>query len=858
MLLLSAVADCLGFLDIDRSWLTGVVFLLGSATLLGTTRLVRSQSLVYLGLAQLVMGLVVLSAWSIDRSHPPFLVGWLSLTIAVIAGVLWSAAALVRRFGLSEFYAEPCFRTAFVLTVGAFAGALDARFLGREAYQLGVTALVLNTLVTLLLSRTWRKAELTYAALFHFVAASYVVLFSVGNNDPAMAYILGLVAVCEALLLWLIGLLCERARDAWTAGCARPLYHWALFLTVLAVPLCDRSSVTLALVGVSFLLAVRCLPRTLWLYGSVAAVAAACYFRWLSHSSQLELIASATPAAFVLWSLGVLIQRDKALLCSRLGLRPLAYEFPLFHSAMVAGSVALLLRIALSSGQDIAWTAHGWLPLGLAVLSLLMLRAYPRRECVHASLAFLAWCAAAAIVPSVTAVCLLALAGIILAIALLAIERVVRPIEPAVCARLGVIDAGYAPVVQGWASALFGLTASLVFLVVVAEMGAAIFGLQVATLGISVADWWSMLAVILLLGAFLVMAGTDPEGWGLMEPEHEVIALHGVSVFVLWWLGVACSPLAGKELSVGVYYPMVTAIGALATAQLVRRFTHAESWHELAWLGSLRSERLGRMLSIQASLLAVLAALFTKGAVEPATALSLILSALALGLVALSSGWEAAALAGGVAWSAAWGVAGPVIAPKLGWAAGELRSLCAAVGVLVSAFSLWLVSAWLWRDRSSAKRPISWATGLDAAVFLRLARAVEIGSFASALFAAAVVLIAAAQPTTLGAWGTAVGVAVLMGAAVLQILLVPRWQAEWLVYLAQTTMVGAYVCYRMGYPQPVATDAVVLTLIGYLDLGARRGSRAAQAQDVCPSHPLLLAHLAAPPAGRAPLEQGAG
>ena len=44
------------------------------------------------------------------------------------------------------------------------------------------------------------------------------------------------------------------------------------------------------------------------------------------------------------------------------------------------------------------------------------------------------------------------------------------------------------------------------------------------------------------------------------------------------------------------------------------------------------------------------------------------------------------------------------------------------------------------------------------------------------------------------------GVAVLMGAALLQILLVPRWQAEWLVYLAQTTMLAAYVRFTVAFP----------------------------------------------------------
>ena len=46
-----------------------------------------------------------------------------------------------------------------------------------------------------------------------------------------------------------------------------------------------------------------------------------------------------------------------------------------------------------------------------------------------------------------------------------------------------------------------------------------------------------------------------------------------------------------------------------------------------------------------------------------------------------------------------------------------------------------------------------------------------------------------------------------------------RWRAEWLVYLAQAVMLSAYVDYRLAFPQSIAFDAIVLTLLGYLDLG---------------------------------------
>ena len=62
------------------------------------------------------------------------------------------------------------------------------------------------------------------------------------------------------------------------------------------------------------------------------------------------------------------------------------------------------------------------------------------------------------------------------------------------------------------------------------------------------------------------------------------------------------------------------------------------------------------------------------------------------------------------------------------------------------------------------------------------------------------------------------GVGVLLAAALLHVVLVPRWRSEWPVYIAQALMVGAYVEFRLAFPMSTAADAAVLTLLGYLDL----------------------------------------
>ncbi len=514
----------------------------------------------------------------------------------------------------------------------------------------------------------------------------------------------------------------------------------------------------------------------------------------------------------------MLIQRHRASLCRTLGLKTLGYEFPLFHFAIGLALVSILLRLELSTRNETPYTAHAWLPLSLSVLSLVILRAYPRRACVHASLAFLTWSAVATLAPSLTSVCFLTFAVAALGLVLVWLERLLRAREPALCAHLGIVDAGYSSVVNGWSWALFGLAMAVAIVVIGGSMSQALVG-QGPALAVAPADWWAMLATLGVFGAFLASVGSDPDAPVLVEPEHVVLSLHWLSVAVLWWLGVASSPLLGRLVTPAVYYPLSTAIAALATAQLVRRYAHPESWHLLGWLTDLRSASLGRTLSFQACFLAILAVLFTKGSIEPLTVATLGLASATLGLVTLSTGWEAAGLAGSVAWSAAWSVAALVAAPRLGWTAGAARATAASVGLLFSAYPLWALAGWLRSDRALGKRRVWWALDSSGGRPSRIGAVLEVAAFGAALIAAAAAMIAGSDPATLGAWGTGVGVAVLLSAALLFVLLVPRWQAEWVIYLAQATILGAYVDYRMAFPQPIWFDSIVLTLMGYLDLG---------------------------------------
>ena len=139
-------------------------------------------------------------------------------------------------------------------------------------------------------------------------------------------------------------------------------------------------------------------------------------------------------------------------------------------------------------------------------------------------------------------------------------------------------------------------------------------------------------------------------------------------------------------------------------------------------------------------------------------------------------------------------------------------------GAMASAFSLWALAGTFRRVAWTARRsPIFIDESVEAASPL-FARVIEGVASATALMASAAVLLIGVNGGSPAAWMTFSGVGVLLAAALLHVVLVPRWRSEWPVYIAQALMVGAYVEFRLAFPMSTAADAAVLTLLGYLDL----------------------------------------
>ena len=123
LLVLTFIADWLGLVTIEHTWLAGLIFLArNDAALVGdATDRVAAACLPRAGPA---CGRHARPGVMRRRlGQPGVLAGWLAVAAAVLGLALWGVGVGSRRFKLSAFYTEPCFHTAFALTVGAFVAA---------------------------------------------------------------------------------------------------------------------------------------------------------------------------------------------------------------------------------------------------------------------------------------------------------------------------------------------------------------------------------------------------------------------------------------------------------------------------------------------------------------------------------------------------------------------------------------------------------------------------------------------------------------------------------------------------------------------------------------------------------------
>ena len=196
--------------------------------------------------------------------------------------------------------------------------AVNARVMSCEAFGLGASALLLDALVCLLIATSRRWSWLIYATVACFAAASNLILLSVEKPDPNKAYILGLNAVVQGLVVWVFGDVCRRLRNSWPQACTAPFS-----LGPDPDGRGDPARVSIASddgPGGRLVLVDRQKParRGMDLPGPGRHRRRA-LFPWLSRLSLVELITACLVLAYVLWMFGLLVRRGKSLLADLLG-----------------------------------------------------------------------------------------------------------------------------------------------------------------------------------------------------------------------------------------------------------------------------------------------------------------------------------------------------------------------------------------------------------------------------------------------------------------------------------------------------------------------------------------------------------
>ena len=141
--------------------------------------------------------------------------------------------------------------------------------------------------------------------------------------------------------------------------------------------------------------------------------------------------------------------------------------------------------------------------------------------------------------------------------------------------------------------------------------------------------------------------------------------------------------------------------------------------------------------------------------------------------------------------------------------------MSAALGELVAVFTLGGLGGWFRQRAASQQREKPEWTSTPR----HLALALEQVAFVGSLVVAGLVALAASRPAMAASGLALASIGTLLALSLFYLLLTGRWNAEWLVYLAQASLVGAYVDYHLANPLTAAADAAVLVLFAFVDLG---------------------------------------
>ena len=439
---------------------------------------------------------------------------------------------------------------------------------------------------------------------------------------------------------------------------------------------------------------------------------------------------------------------------------------------------------------------------------------------MHVSLLFLVWGIISLTAPSLQDAHFLTLALMVCSLGLQVIDLGIRPTEHTLCDRVAIPEMNLGGIIRGWWFMLGFCGVSVGVILVAAAMAGAMTG----ALGvINPFDWWVITVSIVLAAMQIALATRDRDLVAGLRPEGVVVGLELTGVALLWWLGVAGSPLRSWHtgywnMQPEEYYPLVTGLAGLILAdwnsRLGRRANPAGT------IDLTRATEAGMIrLLFPVLMLGVLAPVFTFGRESATTVATLVCVALALGLWAIRREQNWAAYLASLAWSSA-GLAGGLVAGRQwGWTGSDPRAMSTAVGELVSIGVLAGIGGWFRHQGASLEREKSTSPAGAVSTRTGFALALEHVAFLGSLVVAGLVAQAANRQGAAISELALASIGTLLALSLFYLLLTARWKAEWLVYLAQACLVCGYIEYRRVAPLSAAEDAAVLVLFAFVDLG---------------------------------------
>ena len=540
-------------------------------------------------------------------------------------------------------------------------------------------------------------------------------------------------------------------------------------------------------------------PASGWLYLTLFAVGSAIYRGFLTGISREGLVAFVVIGAYGCWGLAVVLQRYRSMLGERFRMPGLEFDGPPVRTSFALGVLAVAMRSVAVFERPEAWADLPWLPWTLAGLCLLMLRFDPRRAWVHAAVGLTGLGFAEALSPAIQVRGWGLSAAMALAIGWSLAGRVMTRFEAQFRRRLGISEGSDASVIGEWSTVLTGLVGlavlGLVILSSLWPLDGRLFGPFHPN---GIGGWPDVMLALGLGGLYAILEGRK------ISADGRGIGLEVVGWLAVWWLGAAGSPLLGlTAIDRASYLPIATSAYLLGLVVLIDRITRrmAETVEDPSVEDRTALRKFTLWVGYGLGWATVYLSIFAEGGVALA---SLLMATAALGVLGL--GWRRAgsAIQGGILWCLSLSVGLTWVDRKLGLTGLGSKPWLAGLGLVLGIFSLWTLAG-----RVRLRGTLKGGQPLDED---RIATALERVAIGAGGLAVALAWVDAPASAWLGS-------ALLFAVSVFFAMVAWRKQADWPVYLAQGLLIASYFRARPGLDAPEWLDAVLLSMLAYLDLG---------------------------------------